>query len=682
MLPDTPDELRKIYDACLKGTSHSEKGKRLITTNSKIQWLSWKVNNWKDDQGNIGGVIITLEDITETKRREELLLKAEKVARIGGWEVDMANNKVYWTEVTKEIHEVPREYVPNIEDGINFYKKGQHREAITLLVSEAIETGKPWDSEFIIITAKGNEKWVRTKGGVETVNGKKVRIYGTFQDIDEKKKTELKMLEATERLGIATNRAKIGIWDYDIIENKMVWDDNMYQLYGVNRNDFDSEYEAWHSGLHPDDKLRWEEEKHKFISGAKEYDTELRVIWPNGETRHIKAIAVIQRDDFGNPIKMIGTNWDITELKIVQDKLRKSQESFQAAFDSSNIGIALVGLDGNWIRVNPSLCNSLGYTEKELMRMSLQQITHLEDQTNDMELIKELICGERESYQIEKRYCHKNGQIVHTILAITGVRKMNGKLSHFIFQITDISPRIRAEKRLKRLVDVTSEQNDSLLNFAHIVSHNLRSHSSNLSMLSGFLSTEKNEKERENLTNMLCHASESLNETVLHLNEVVQVKVNALDNMKLVNLHKVITDVEKNLAILLQEKHAICHIDIPKNLKIKGVPAYIDSIFLNLFTNGIKYSSPERTLVIKITSEQIGDKTMLSFSDNGLGIDLERHGDKLFGMYKTFHRNKDAKGIGLFITKNQIEAMNGSIEVQSTVDVGTTFKLYFESKLD
>ncbi|HZJ20457.1 MAG TPA: ATP-binding protein [Pricia sp.] len=119
--------------------------------------------------------------------------------------------------------------------------------------------------------------------------------------------------------------------------------------------------------------------------------------------------------------------------------------------------------------------------------------------------------------------------------------------------------------------------------------------------------------------------------------------------------------------------------DIDKNLKIQGIPAYLDSIFLNLFTNSIKYSSPERTPVIKIVSAQIKDKTVLTFSDNGLGIDLKRHGDKLFGMYKTFHRNKDAKGIGLFITKNQIEAMNGCIEVESTVDVGTTFKLYFDS---
>ncbi len=497
VLPETPESVRKIHSLCLNGARDNNKGEKFIGANGSIQWLSWKINHWKDDNDQIGGLIVTIEDITETKRREELLLKAEQVARIGGWEIDIATGKVYWTEVTKEIHEVPEGYVPNLEEDIDFYKEGEHRQEIMRLVSDAMNEAKPWDAELIVLTAKGKEIWVRVKGEVETVKGNPVRIYGTFQDIDEKKKNELKALEATERLAIATKGANVGIWDYDIINNKLVWDENMYRLYGVDKKEFSSEYEAWHSGLHPADKLRWEKEKELFVSGKKEYNTELRVIWPNGEIRHIKAIAVIQRDAEGNPRKMVGTNWDITELKIVQDKLRKSQESLQAAFDSSHIGMALVGLDGKWIRVNPSLCHSIGYTEKELMEMTFQQISHFEDLDKDLALLNELIQGERESYQIEKRYCHKNGQIVHTVLSVTGVRKRNGELSHFISQIMDISPRINAEKRLTRLVEVTSQQNDSLLNFAHIVSHNLRSHSSNLSMLSGFLSTEDKEDERK-----------------------------------------------------------------------------------------------------------------------------------------------------------------------------------------
>lgn len=681
ILSDTPEAFRKIHENCLNGASNSNSGRKFIAANGAITWLSWKINSWKDDTGKIKGLIITLEDVTETKRREDLLIKAQKVSRTGAYEIDLFSDRVYWTEITREIHEVPKNYIPSLQGSINFYKKGEHRDKITQLVSNGIANGTPWDTELIIITNKGNEVWVRTKGEVEIVDNRPVRIYGTFQDIDEKKKIALNYKAVTDKLTAATLGANFGIFNFDIVNNVLDWDESMYRIYGIDKDDFTGEYEAWRSGLHPDDIERCETEVAMAISGEKNFDSEFRIVWPNGEIRHIRGIIITQRDNDDNAIAMTGTNWDVTELKIAQLELRKSEELFQTAFESSTIGMAMVGLDGKWMKVNQCLCHSLGYSETDLMQMKFQDITHPEDLDKDLELLKELIEGKREGYQIEKRYHHKKGNLVYVILAVTAVRKINGKLSHFISQIMDISPRINIEKRLNRLLDVTTEQNDSLLNFAHIVSHNLRSHSSNLSMLSDFLRTEENEIERKKLLNMLCDASESLNETVLHLNEVVQVKVDALDKMKRVNLYNTIRDVKKNLALLLQDKGAVCHIDIDEDLKIRGIPAYLDSIFLNLFTNSIKYSSPERTPVINIVSEHIENKTVLSFSDNGLGIDLERHGDKLFGMYKTFHRSKDAKGIGLFMTKNQIEAMNGRIEVESTLDVGTTFKLYFEAGL-
>jgi len=678
VLKDTPKDLKAIHEECLKGKTNVNKGHKFIHPNGRSQWLKWKINPWKHDDGTIGGLIMIMEDITEQKRDEELLLKAESVARIGGWEVDLTTSKVYWTSITKQIHEVPEDYVPNLEEGINFYKAGEHRENITKLVSEAISDGTPWDTELIIVTANGKELWVRAMGDTEVVGGTCVRIFGTFQDIDAKKRAELKYQEVNTRLKIATEGAKVGVWDYDIVENKLVWDDNMYRLYGIRKEDFVGEYEAWQSGLHPEDKERGDEEIALAISGEKEFNTEFRVIWPSGEIRHVRAIAVTQRNEDGEAVKMVGTNWDITKLKNTQLQLIQTEESLQGTFENSSIGMALVELDGKWTKVNESLCSSVGYTEAELLKLTFQDITHPEDLEKDLTLLQELIDGKRESYQIEKRYYHKKGHIVYVLLTVTVVRNIRGEISHFISQIVDITSRTEAEKKLKSLLDVTSEQNNSLMNFAHIVSHNLRSHSSNLSMLSGFLAREKKEEERKNLVAMLEEASDSLNETVMHLNEVVQVKAHALEKMKSVNLYNRLKAVEKNIGILLKEKEAICIVNVPKKQSVKAIPAYLDSILLNLFTNSLKYSSPDRSPIIEITSEEKKDKLVVKFKDNGLGIDLDRHGKKLFGMYKTFHRHKDAKGIGLFITKNQIEAMNGGISVKSTVDVGTTFTLNFD----
>ncbi|WP_411029098.1 PAS domain-containing protein [Spongiimicrobium sp. 3-5] len=547
----TPKELKTIHKKCLKGNTNMEEDQKLVHPNGGLQWLRWKINSWKKDSGEVGGLIIIAEDITESKRKEELLLKAKRVARIGGWEMDLITNKLYWTEITKEIHEVSPDYIPNLEEGINFYKEGEHREKIAALVSEAISSGKPWDTELQIVTATGKCLWVEAKGEAEIVNNKCVRLFGTFRDIDEKKKAALKYQEVSDRFAIASQATNIGVWEYIIPENTLIWDDNMYSLYGIKKGDFIGEVEAWETSVHHEDKERCQKEVELAIAGKKEFNTEFRVVWPSEEIRYIKAESTVRRDADGNPIRMIGVNWDITEIK-------------------------------------------------------------------------------------------------------------------------------RAEEKQRKLMKVTNEQNNNLLNFAHIVSHNLRSHASNLSMLTGFLSQEMAPEEEKDLTKMLLAASESLNETVANLNEVVQVKIGALEKVKNVNLYKTLKQVQKNVSVLLKDKDAKLITDVKKEMNISAVPAYLDSILLNLFTNSLKYSSPDRRLIIKISTEEKDDKIIVNFSDNGLGIDLKRHGQKLFGMYKTFHKHKDAKGIGLFITKNQMEAMNGKIVAESTVNAGSTFKLYFD----
>ena len=334
--------------------------------------------------------------------------------------------------------------------------------------------------------------------------------------------------------------------------------------------------------------------------------------------------------------------------------------------------MALVSLKGNWIKVNSSLCKSLGYTEKEFFKLTFQDITHPEDINADLKLLSEVIEGKRESYQLEKRYIHKNSQLVYAILTVTVVREINGDISHFVSQVLDITERIEGEKKLETLVEVTKNQNESLMNFAHIVSHNLRSHSSNMTMLAKFLLQEEDEEELKNINRMISDVAESLSETILHLNDVVQVKTGTLENLQSSSVLNTIEHIKKSIGGLLEEQDAIVKINIEKSHFVNAVPSYLESIFLNILTNAIKYSSPDRIPVIEIKSKIQKETVLITFKDNGQGIDLNRHGDKIFGMYKTFHKHKDAKGIGLFITKNQIEAMGGSIKIESAVDQGTT----------
>jgi len=176
---------------------------------------------------------------------------------------------------------------------------------------------------------------------------------------------------------------------------------------------------------------------------------------------------------------------------------------------------------------------------------------------------------------------------------------------------------------------------------------------------------------------MLADASDNLLETLDNLNEVVAINTNTNLTKQPVRVTDKVIHVQQNLSAFLKKHNAEIINKIPVDLTINGIPAYVESILMNFITNAVKYQHPNRDPRIELNASQSEHQTTISISDNGLGIDLAKYGDKLFGMYKTFHEHSDARGIGLYITKNQIEAMNGKISTESEVNKGTTFNIYF-----
>ncbi len=140
-------------------------------------------------------------------------------------------------------------------------------------------------------------------------------------EITERKLIEEELRRLTSRLTLAVHAGGVGVWDYDIEKNKLTWDDQMFKLYGISKNSFSGEYDAWENGLHPDDRLRGDIEIQLAISGEKDFDTEFRVVWPNGRIRNIRALAIVHRDESGKPLQIVGTNWDITGQKLAEKEL-------------------------------------------------------------------------------------------------------------------------------------------------------------------------------------------------------------------------------------------------------------------------------------------------------------------------------------------------------------------------
>ena len=240
----------------------------------------------------------------------------------------------------------------------------------------------------------------------------------------------------------------------------------------------------------------------------------------------------------------------------------------------------------------------------------------------------------------------------------------------------DISKAKRTETEIKKLLRTTVDQNKRLINFAHIVSHNLRTHSGNLSLLLNLIEEEHPKTTENELFPLLKKASENLNETILNLNEVAQINIALTETYFKVNVHQEIQKHINSISAKAIDAHATINNDVPEDVFLNTIPAYFESIVINLLSNAIKYRRVNVPLTINIFCEQNDDYFILKFEDNGCGIDLDLHGDRIFGMYKTFHKNKDARGLGLFLIKNQIEAMQGKIKVDSFVNKGSTFTIF------
>lgn len=243
--------------------------------------------------------------------------------------------------------------------------------------------------------------------------------------------------------------------------------------------------------------------------------------------------------------------------------------------------------------------------------------------------------------------------------------------------VRDITEARNHQLTLENMLHLTSDQNSRLLSFTQIVSHNIRSHASNITGLLGLMDFSRGEHEREHYVDLLKDSAEKLDETLHNLNEVLSIQSKVKIPRKCLNLRREINTVLNTLAFDIKQHLVFTKNEVSPTVLLSVVPAYLESIILNLTTNAIKYRSAERRPCIIYRASVTDKHIIVEVEDNGLGLDLRKYRKNVFSMYKTFHGNEDAKGLGLFLVKNQVEAMQGTISVDSEVGVGSTFRVTF-----
>ena len=401
----------------------------------------------------------------------------------------------------------------------------------------------------------------------------------------------------------------------------------------------------------------------------------------DGTYKYVLDRGFLLKDEKGRAIRMIGAIQDITKQKEEEQRLKLLETVITQSKDSILITEANSpdGKIPKIVYVNPAFSQMSGYQSNEIIGKSANIFKGPKSDSEELKKLLKAIKNEEECL-IETITYTKNKEEYWVRFSMIPIFNNEEVITHWISIQRDITDEKKLETEKEHLIRELTQNNKDLKQFSYITSHNLRAPLSNLIGLLNL--TEDIPIENEELQEILTGFTKSthlLNETINDLVKVIIIKDNPSMQKEEVSLKEVFENVFSQLSFQIELHKPIIKLKFDKLPQLVTNKAYIESILLNLLTNSIKYKSENRKLKIAITAEQVDNKAIVTFKDNGIGIDLERNRDKVFGLYQRFHNYPDSKGLGLYLVKSQVETMGGTIAIESEVNKGTIFTITFKN---
>jgi len=470
---------------------------------------------------------------------------------------------------------------------------------------------------------------------------------------------------------------RTGGWLIDMVHSNIFWTPSMYMVHGMRLDEptpgIDEAINFYREG---DSRERITKLFEEAVESGIPFDAELEFVDNRGNEKWVKSRGKpIMKN--GICVKVYGTLQDITEEKQRErETAEESKRQFEEIFNSTYQFCAILDSNGVILNVNDQALKFGGLQLYDVVGQNFWEAFWWQNSERERNKLKKAVrtasAGGTVRYDTVVWDKDKNEVSIDFSL-----KSMSGRneSKFLIAEGRSIQDMVDIQRDLETMVKSVSRHNDTLRNFAHIVSHNLRSHASNISLLSGFLKEAVGEPLEENVQFMLEQASKRLSDTIDHVNDVVIINTDGEAVNERLNLKKAADEAVSTVSAISETVNADISVNISSRIEVIGTPAYLESVLLNLITNSVKYRADNRKCIIHVAAKKKKDLVILTVQDNGLGIDLEKYKDSLFGMYKTFHGNSDARGIGLFITKNQVESMGGNIRVESQVNEGTKFTI-------
>ena len=684
-----PDEDKKIVSEAMKRSLEGGKNffvqHRIKKSKGDVRWIEAMGKVFRDSRGKATRMMGTVQDITGIKlsnfQRKDWEARYKIIAASSNqviYDYDIKSGVVEWSGTIQEVLGYKQNEMTSFEDWERLVHREDRKNAVREL--EIARQGlKPYNIKYRFKTKWKTYIHIHDKGlFLANDSGHAYRMLGTMQDISEKVRIA-EDLFASNRFKESMENAMPGmLYVYDLKKQVCVYvNHNITRALGYTWEEIENMGNNFIIELvHPEDTPRlprWSTEPSRTVK-----DAEFRVRTKGGEWRWFYGRdTVFQRDVKGNVTQIIGVAQDVTERKKIEADLIESEARFRTLQEASYGGIGLHD-QGIIIDCNQGLCNITGYKREELVGSDGLKLIAPEYRELVMHNI---LSGYERPYDVAG--VHKDG--TQYALEISGKNIPYKGREIRVTEFRDITNRklieqkiIEQNARLQAITIDLKRKNDQLEEFTQIVSHNLRSPIGNILTLLSFLESSGTEEDKAQLMKYLKESTANALTTLEELNEVLKVKQNRNIEKQLLDFEKVYHQIKAMISAKIAEASAEICCDFSQAPTIFYPNIYLESIFLNLLTNALKYRKPHVAPVIEVKTYCEKKDIILEIKDNGLGINLERYGHQVFKLQKTFHKHPESRGIGLFMIKNQIEAMGGEISIQSQENLGTTFFYQFQ----
>lgn len=492
--------------------------------------------------------------------------------------------------------------------------------------------------------------------------------------------------DTAERLNIALSAAQMGTWDWHIEQQTQYWSPKTESILGFAPGTAEPSYPRWLERIHPLDRHQVETALAQAQANHQLFSEEYRILWPDQSVHWVLVQGRVLYAPDGQPQRMIGVIQEITEAKQSTMTLAASEARFRVVFEQAAVGMARLSPEGHWLQVNGTLCDLLGYQVQELMGQHFQQFTDPADRALDQHYYQQLITGQSPICRFEKRYRHKDGTPIWTLVTVSTETDDHGNVLSFVAVIEDIrklkQTTAELQKRAVELERVNSllvmtnalleSRNSELDQFAYVASHDLKAPLRAIANLSEWieedLGSDLPDENRQQLTLLRnrVHRMEALINGLLEYSRVGrrERQVEPVDVRQMLVETLDLIAPPQGFTIVLPEQ-------MPQ---LKTNRSALNQVFSNLIGNALKHHDRDEGL-IKISATERENDIEFAVQDDGPGIEPQYH-QRIFSIFQTLKSRDELEstGIGLAIVKKIIESEGGKITVESAIGEGTIFR--------